>query len=123
MTKGLTYTELMQRAEDMEKRLEHLLRSRTIQLFDEVAIRTGEYKRDIRRLDTYGLHYKIKEYERTGRVPPNAAKVVHVCTQDVVKTAKALERLTTAIKEAKSAWDALFEGGEGSYEITPEVLP
>jgi hypothetical protein len=106
----------------MEKRLEHLLQSRTIQLFDEVSVRTGEYRRNISRLDTYGLYYKIREYERTGRVPPNAAKVVQVRTQDVVKTVKALERLTTAIKEAKSAWDALFKDGEGSYEITPEVL-
>jgi hypothetical protein len=122
MTKGLTYNELEKRAEEMESRLEHLLQSKTIQLFDEVRPQTGEYRRDIRRLDTYGVHYKMREFERTGRVPLRCARVVQVRTKDIARTAEALERLTEAIKEAKNAWNELFEDGEGSYEITPEVV-
>lgn len=51
-------------------RLRHLLQSKTIQLFDEVD-HSGDYVRDIKRLDTYGVNYKIREYEANGG-PKNA---------------------------------------------------
>ena len=122
MNKGMTYTQLEQYAADLEKRLEHLLQSETIQLFDEIHPATGEYRRDIRRLDTYGLVYKLQEYERTGRVAYNSVKVVQVRTRNLGKTVRALNRLTKASKEAREAYGALFKDNEGSYEITPEVL-
>lgn len=46
----------------LSNRLAHLLQSKTIQLFDQVDD-LGNYKRDIKKLDTYGVHYKVKEYE------------------------------------------------------------
>lgn len=46
----------------LDGRLRHLLQSKTISLFDQVD-GLGNYKRNIKRLDTYGVHYKIKEYE------------------------------------------------------------
>lgn len=63
----MTITEYEQIIEALEARLRHLLKSKTIRLFDEVDPNTGEYKRNIRRLDTYGVNYKILEYERTNR--------------------------------------------------------
>lgn len=122
MTKGMTYIQLEQYAADLEKRLEHLLQSQTIQLFDEIRPSTGEYRRDIRRLDTYGLVYKLQEYERTGRVAYNSVKVVQVRTRNLGKAVRALNRLTKATKKAREAYGALFKDNEGSYEITPEVL-
>lgn len=61
---------------EYEDRLRHLLRSKTIQLFDEYDPKTGTYKRDIRRLDTYGVNYKILEYEKQNRraTPPPPPK-------------------------------------------------
>lgn len=58
------YSELEKWADALEKRLRHLLTSETVRLFDEVEPKTGHYKRNIRRLDTYGVHYKILASER-----------------------------------------------------------
>lgn len=54
----------------LEGRLRHLLQSKTIQLFDEKD-HSGNYVRDIKRLDTYGVHYKMREWEAKGG-PKNA---------------------------------------------------
>lgn len=53
----------------LRERLRHLLTSKTVQMFDEKDPHTGEYVRDIRRLDTYGLPYKLREYERSRKLP------------------------------------------------------
>lgn len=49
----------------LEARLAHLLKSNTIHLFDEKDPKTQQYKRDIRRLDTYGVDKKVLEHEQT----------------------------------------------------------
>jgi hypothetical protein len=65
-------TYLRETVEEYEKRLRHLLRSKTIQLFDEWDPQAEDYKRDIRRLDTYGVDKKVLEYDRQRQRPnPN----------------------------------------------------
>jgi hypothetical protein len=54
----------------LEGRLRHLLQSATVRLFDEKDL-SGDYVKDIKRLDTYGVHYKMREYEANGG-PKNA---------------------------------------------------
>lgn len=63
-----TYAELEQELERTKARLRHLLTSKTIQLFDEVDPRTGEYVRRIGRLDSYGVKDRLLHFERTGEV-------------------------------------------------------
>lgn len=67
--KDLARDDLEKEVEALFKRLQHLLQSKTVQMFDEKNPRTGEYVRDIRRLDTYGLPYKLREYERSHKLP------------------------------------------------------
>ncbi len=67
MAEYLSENEMRQENERLRKRLNHLLQSETIKLFNETIPGTGEYKRDIRRLDTYGLKYKLLQAEKEGR--------------------------------------------------------
>lgn len=60
--------ELKEEKEALEKRLNYLLRSKTIQLFDETDPVTGEHLRQISRLDTYGVHRKLLEFEKSNGV-------------------------------------------------------
>lgn len=55
---------LIHENEALRARLSHLLESKTISLFDEVDPATGEYKRQIQRLDTYGVHDKLLKFEK-----------------------------------------------------------
>ena len=63
MDQEVPYEVLQKENEILENRLRHLLRSKTISMFDEKDRHTGEYVRDISRLDTYGVQYKLKKYE------------------------------------------------------------
>lgn len=60
---------LRKTVEEYENRLRHLLRSKTIQLFDEWDPQKKDYKRDIRRLDTYGIDKKVLEHDRQMQRP------------------------------------------------------
>ena len=74
---------LRETVEEYEKRLRHLLRSKTIQLFDEWDPQNMDYKRDIRRLDTYGVYYKVLEYDQQKQRPnPNYTPPASVAIQE-----------------------------------------
>lgn len=76
-------TYLRETVEEYEKRLRHLLRSKTIQLFDEWDPQKEDYKRDIRRLDTYGVDKKVLEYDRQRQRPnPNYTPPASVAIQE-----------------------------------------
>lgn len=51
-------------------RLCHLLQSETIRLFDEWDPRTQDYKRDIRRLDTYGVAIQVPRHDKLRKGTP-----------------------------------------------------
>lgn len=121
MTEKLTYEQLEEHIERLERRLKHLLQSKTIQLFDEVDPRTGDYKRNIKRLDTYGVHYKVMEYERTGKVP-RTPTVVKLHARDLNQSAKVLERMTKAINDGVKALQAAYSQIEQLPVLEPEVL-
>lgn len=55
---------LQQAYDRLEERLRHLLQSKTISLFDEVDPRTQKHRRDIRKLDTYGVDLSVLANER-----------------------------------------------------------
>ena len=57
-------TSIQEENRALRARLQHLLRSETIRLFDQKDPTTGQYVRDIIRLDTYGVQYRLREYER-----------------------------------------------------------
>lgn len=59
---------LEQERDALELRLRHLLRSETVRLFDELNEK-GRHRRDIGKLDTYGVHNKIKEQELAAICP------------------------------------------------------
>lgn len=75
MAEYLSESEMRHENERLRKRLQHLLQSETIRLFDEVIPGTGEYKRDIRRLDTYGLKYKLLQAEKEGKAMGQKAEM------------------------------------------------
>lgn len=76
--------ELKAEIASLEARLEHLLTSKTISLFDEKDPQTGEYLREIWRLDSYGTHQRIREHEALYGIPgkraPIGKKVKHTKT-------------------------------------------
>jgi hypothetical protein len=74
------YAHVEEENQKLLARLRHLLQSETVRLFDEVNPRTQKYMRNIRRLDTYGLQYKILEYERAAETI-NANRLIHRLTQ------------------------------------------
>ena len=69
MGNGLTYTQLHERANELEARLAHLLQSDTVALFDEVNPRTGEYRRNIKMLDAAVPRGLFENGERIGAMP------------------------------------------------------
>lgn len=58
------YEEILEENQLLRARLAHLLESETIRMFDEVDPKTGRYARNIKRLDTYGVQYKLRAHER-----------------------------------------------------------
>lgn len=53
----------------LENRLAHLLESETIRMFDEKDWKTGEYVRNIKRLDSYGLPCRLLGHEAKMKPP------------------------------------------------------
>ena len=81
---NMSMEELKAEIASLEARLKHLLTSKTISLFDEKDPRTGEYLREIWRLDSYGTHQRIREHEflygMPGKRAPMGKKVKHTKT-------------------------------------------
>ena len=49
------FNELAEENEALRRRLQHLLQSETVRMYDEIDPRTREYRRDIRQLDASGV--------------------------------------------------------------------
>ena len=81
---NMSMEELKAEIASLEARLKHLLTSKTISLFDEKDPQTGEYLREIWRLDSYGTHQRIREHESLYGIPgkraPMGKKVKHTKT-------------------------------------------
>lgn len=75
------YNELKEENEVLRRRLQHLLQSETVRMYDEIDPRTREYMRDIRQLDASSVP-ATNWIPVTERLPENDVWVL-VCKQDI----------------------------------------
>ena len=101
------YNKLAEENEALRRRLQHLLQSETVRMYDEIDPRTREYMRDIRNLDTNFVTVPpIKVGDTIFEVDCEHGVIAHEIYEAITVYK------TTATDDKGATWDDFYDSGD-----------